>query len=42
MNVFIALIYHEFNDVSTAVDYYQKGGAYDVVFRTVISIWIRK
>ncbi|WP_342979838.1 MULTISPECIES: hypothetical protein [unclassified Ruminococcus] len=33
MNVFIALIYHEFNDVSTAVDYYQKGGAYDVVFR---------
>lgn len=33
MNVFIALIYHEFNDVSTAVDYYQKGGAYDVVFQ---------
>ena len=33
MNVFIALIYHEFNDVITAVDYYQKGGAYDVVFQ---------
>ena len=30
MNVFIALIYHEFNDVSTAVEYYHKGGAYDV------------
>lgn len=33
MNVFIALIYHEFNDVSTAVEYYHKGGAYDVVFQ---------
>lgn len=33
MNVFIALIYHEFNDVSTAVEYYRKGGAYDVVFQ---------
>ena len=32
MNVFIALIYHEFNDVSTAVEYYHKGGAYDVEF----------
>ena len=32
MNVFIALIYHEFNDVSTAVEYYHKGGAYDVDF----------
>lgn len=33
MNVFIALIYHEFNDVSTAVEYYHKGGAYDVEFQ---------
>ena len=33
MNVFIALIYHEFNDVGTAVEYYHKGGAYDVEFQ---------
>lgn len=33
MNVFIALIYHEFNDVSAAVEYYHKGGAYDVEFQ---------
>lgn len=33
MNVFIALIYHEFNDVSTAVEYYHKGGAYDLEFQ---------
>ena len=33
MNVFIALIYHEFNDVCTAVEYYHKGGAYDVEFQ---------
>lgn len=33
MNVFIALIYHEFNDVNTAVEYYHKGGAYDIEFQ---------
>lgn len=33
MNVFIALIYHEFNNFSTAVEYYHKGGAYDVEFQ---------
>ncbi len=33
MNIFIALIYHEFNDVSTAVEYYRKGGAYDMEFQ---------
>ena len=33
MNVFIALIYHEFNDESTAVEYYHKGGAYDLEFQ---------
>lgn len=33
MNVFIALIYHEFNDVCTAVEYYHKGGAYDIEFQ---------
>lgn len=32
MNVFIALIYHEFNDIKTAMEYYNIGGAYDVVF----------
>lgn len=33
MNVFIAMIYHEFNDIKTAIGYYHKGGAYDVEFQ---------
>ena len=33
MNVFIALIYHEFDDVKTAIDFYHKGGAFDVEFQ---------
>lgn len=36
MNVFIALIYHEFNDVRTAVEYYHKGGAYDIEFQLAL------
>lgn len=36
MNVFIALIYHEFNDVRTAIEYYHKGGAYDVEFQLAL------
>lgn len=33
MNVFIALIYHEFNEIKNATEYYHKGGAYDVEFQ---------
>ena len=36
MNIFIALIYHEFNDIETAVEYYHKGGAYDIEFQLAV------
>ncbi|MGN1319232.1 MAG: hypothetical protein ACI4VF_09470, partial [Lachnospirales bacterium] len=32
INVFIALIYHEFNEISTAIEYYKKAGAHDIAF----------
>jgi hypothetical protein len=33
MYVFLALIYHEFNDIGNALEYYHKAGAYDVEFQ---------
>ena len=36
MNVFIALIYHDLNDIKTAIEYYYKGGAYDVALQLAL------
>lgn len=33
MNVFIAFIYHEFNDIENAIKYYSEAGAWDVAFQ---------
>ena len=33
MNIFIALIYHEFDEVRTALNFYHEAGAYDVEFQ---------